>query len=92
MGPNLLEKIPCKEELVNHSSFVEERAHSLTNTLLSLDEPWKSRFLDLIANEATNWSWNGPSPSHEELVSWLTDCDTYRRTTTLLNVWQGMQL
>jgi hypothetical protein len=77
--------------MVNHSSFVEERAHSLGDALLSLDEPWKSRFPDLVANEATGCSWNDKeTPTYEELVSWLTDSDIYRRTMTLLNVWQGM--
>lgn len=65
------------------------KARSLTSDLFSLEEPWQSRFLELIANLATNWTWDGRRPTREELTAWLnTDADLYREVKLLLEAWQ----
>ena len=72
--------------------FMTERAKSLTATLFSLEEPWQSRFLDLVANQATGWAWNGRPPTQDEVTTWLGDTDLYREIARLLHVWQGAQI
>jgi hypothetical protein len=62
---------------------------SLVDALLALDEPWRSRFLDLTANIATGWTWNEPQPGREELVTWLTiDEDLSRKVGLLVSTWE----
>ena len=70
------------------------RATSLTQTdelirtLFSLEEPWRSRFLDLVANLATNSPWDGCPPTREEVTAWLSaDLDLYREVRLLLDAW-----
>ena len=70
------------------------RATSLTQTdvliraLFSLEEPWRSRFLDLVANLATNSTWDGRPPTREEVTAWLSaDLDLYREVKLLLDAW-----
>jgi hypothetical protein len=65
------------------------KARSLTRDLFSLEEPWQSRFLELIANLATNWTWDGQRPTREDVTAWLsTDADLYREVKLLLEAWQ----
>ena len=72
--------------------FVIERAESLTNALFSLEEPWRSRFLDLVANQATGQARDGAIPTPDEVTTWLGDTGLYRRIMRLLYVWQGAQI
>lgn len=63
---------------------------SLTEDLFSLDEPWRSRFLKLVAARATMWSecWRQPTP--EEVSAWFAaDPFLRRRISLLLYLWQG---
>jgi len=69
-------------------TFMIERSESLTNTLFSLEEPWRSRFLDLIAKQATDRAGDGPAPTPEEVTTWLGDIGLHQRVTRLLHVWQ----
>jgi hypothetical protein len=73
---------------------MRSRATSLTQTdvliraLFSLEEPWRSRFLDLVANLATNSTWDGRPPTREEVTAWLSaDLDLYREVKLLLDAW-----
>jgi hypothetical protein len=62
----------------------------LTEALFSLEEPWQSRFLNLVANLATKWSWNGQHPTHEEITGWLNvDPELYQNVELLLDTWRG---
>ncbi|MFQ6099925.1 MAG: hypothetical protein ACE5OS_01645 [Anaerolineae bacterium] len=67
--------------------FVTERAKSLTDTLFSLEEPWRSRFLNLVANQATGWAWDGQPPTPDEVTTWLGDWGLYQQVTSLLYEW-----
>lgn len=69
--------------------FATERTKSLTEALFSLEEPWRGRFLDLLANGATNRAWDGRPPTREEVTTWLSDSNLYQEVTLLLNAWQG---
>ena len=69
---------------------VEERVKLLTEALFSLDEPWRARFLDLVAKQATRWKWDGRQPEREEVTAWLgASPGLYQEVTLLLNAWQG---
>jgi hypothetical protein len=66
------------------------KVESLTVALFSLEEPWQGRFLNLVANLATKWLWNGQRPTREEIVGWLNvDLELVRRVELLLDTWQG---
>jgi hypothetical protein len=67
-----------------------KRIKVLTEDLFSLDEPWRSRFLELVANEATGWSWEGRSPTREEVAIWLDEGDLHQKVTQILNAWQNV--
>jgi hypothetical protein len=61
---------------------------SLTQALFSLDEPWRGRFLSLVANYATKWVWDGQQPTCEEVAAWLeTNPPLYRWVRLLLYRW-----
>ncbi|MDY6876760.1 MAG: hypothetical protein SWK90_11245 [Chloroflexota bacterium] len=69
---------------------MEERINALTEALFSLDEPWRGRFLDLVAKQATRWRWDGRQPGREEIAAWLgASPGLYQEVTLLLNAWQG---
>lgn len=64
------------------------RVASLTRRLFSLEEPWRSRFLRLVANLATRWGWGRRRPSCEEVAAWLlANPALYRQTRRLLKSW-----
>jgi hypothetical protein len=65
------------------------RIELLTEDLFSLDEPWRSRFLELVANEATGWRWEGRPPTREEVTTWLGDGELHYKVAQILNAWQG---
>ena len=75
-----------------YTLVMQERTEKLAETLFSLDEPWRSRFLHLIAEQATGWTWNGQLPTQAEVATWLGDWELYKRVKLQLNVWQGAQL
>jgi len=60
----------------------------LTNALFALDEPWRERFLNLVADMATSGVWNGQPPRRDDVVGWLsTDVVLFRQTERLLAAW-----
>ncbi len=62
----------------------------VVEALYALEEPWRSRFLHLVANKATGWRWDGRGePTREELEEWLTDLRLRRWTAALLRAWTG---
>jgi len=65
------------------------RSDSLAEALFSMEEPWQSRFLILVAEMATNWTWNGRIPTHREIVTWLSDPDVRREVALMLRSWQN---
>lgn len=62
---------------------------SLTDALFSLDEPWRSRFLTLVATRATRWAWDEQSPTHDQVAVWLGDRSLFREVSLLLDTWNG---
>jgi hypothetical protein len=66
------------------------QAEELAHTILDLDEPWRSRFLSLVASLATGGNWNGvEEPGQETLARWLRmDLDLRRRMTLMVSAWR----
>ena len=63
------------------------RPQGVVEILLRLDEPWRSRFLKLIARTVVS-TWDGRNPTREELTGWLKrDLELYRWTLQLLHAW-----
>jgi hypothetical protein len=63
-------------------------AESLVDDLFYLEEPWRGRFLDLVANLATSWAWCGQCPTRDEMVAWLcADLGLYQHVRDLLDAW-----
>ncbi len=56
----------------------------------SLDEPWRSRFEEFIANVSTRWAWSGKGrPTKDELRAWLReDLDLRRLVARMLHAWR----
>lgn len=68
---------------------IEGKITSLTEALFSLEEPWQGRFLTLVANLSTNWTWNGQRPEQKDVTAWLgADPNLCREVTSLLDAWR----
>ena len=68
---------------------MRDKVRSLAETLFALDEPWQGRFLDLVANLATNSVWDGRRPTREEVTVWLSaDLNLYQEVKLLLDAWR----
>jgi hypothetical protein len=68
--------------------LTEGKAESLAKDLFSLDEPWRERFLDLVANLATHCAWDEGQPTWEDVTGWLgTHPTLYQRVRLLLSLW-----
>ena len=65
-------------------------AEDVADEVLALDEPWRGRFLTLVANLATGGVWDEEDvPSREVLVAWLrADLSLRFRVIQLLNAWR----
>jgi hypothetical protein len=61
------------------------RAVALAEAVLTLQEPWRSRFIDLICD----YSLIEPSdqPSREEIAQLLANQALYSRVRSMLRVW-----
>lgn len=66
-----------------------QKAKSLTENLFSLEEPWRDRFLILVAQQATGRAWDKRSPTRDEIVTWLDDSGLHQAVTMLLQTWHG---
>lgn len=66
-------------------------AREVVDALLALDEPWRSRFLEYMANQATGWRWNGRGePTREEMEDWLReDLELRMKVVKMVRNWTG---
>ena len=65
---------------------------TLTEGILTLDEPWRGRFLALLAQRAHEKGQTGHPQSHEHIAQWLHDADIYHEFVVLLDEWQAIGL
>ena len=64
-------------------------AEQLVKDLLAMDEPWRSRFLDLVGDLASADRPDGTQPAREEILGWLADQEICRQVHLLLIAWKG---
>jgi hypothetical protein len=64
------------------------RAAALTEALFSLEEPWRTRFLYLLATRATESKSGEEPPTREEVTTWLEDGSLQEATKLLLEIWR----
>lgn len=67
-----------------------KHAQAMTHELFSLQEPWRERFLVVVAGMAQG---NGPAatiPSRDQVQQWLTqDADLCHDVACLVRSWSG---
>jgi hypothetical protein len=63
-------------------------AGSLAESLFHLPDPWRDRFLTLVAFRAVGRIQDGRPPSQEDVTAWLADLNLYREVMLMLNSWQ----
>ena len=66
-----------------------ESTESLADGLLSLEEPWRSRFLYLLASRAADSNHTGHPATREDVSRWLRDRLLREEISSLLDVWLG---
>jgi hypothetical protein len=89
LPPAALEEA-CPELVEGRPVETGDKIEPLTEALFSLEEPWQSRFLNLVANLARKWSWNGQRPTREEIRGWLNvDPELYQHVKLLVDAWRG---
>lgn len=81
-----------REILIDHCSVLQtrhrEKAETLAEILLSLREPWQSRFLSLVAKQAIEApTRDQDSPTQKEIARWLDDQQLCRQVEMLLKAW-----
>lgn len=70
------------------SSVVRKDVEQLIEALYSLREPWRGRFLRLVADLATDGAWNGREPTREDLLTWLGgNLQLLRHVNLLVEAW-----
>ena len=68
---------------------LENRAELLVESLFSLQDPWRDRFLVFVAQRALGQAWDGQLPTENEVSGWLGR-DGLRTTIVLmLNRWMA---
>jgi hypothetical protein len=61
---------------------------TVAGTLLSLEEPWRGRFLAWISRSYEDWLWNGQEPGMDDLAGWLKEHPSLcRKAARMLWVW-----
>jgi hypothetical protein len=62
----------------------------LVEDLYALEEPWRTRFLVLIARLATGWQWHDHTPSRSTTEAWLAEHAWLQKLVAqMLNAWVG---
>ncbi len=67
-----------------------EQAQATTRALFSLREPWRERFLSLVASMALGRSAALTNPTPEQVQQWLfQDSELCREVACLVRSWSG---
>ncbi len=74
------------EMAIREGTNPAERAAEVTDGILSLAEPWRTRFVALVARYAGAVGVAEP-PSREDIVAWLEDEDVYDKIRLMLRTW-----
>jgi hypothetical protein len=64
----------------------------LVEDLYALEEPWRTRFLVLIAKLATGRQWDNHTPSRSTTEAWLAEhAWLQKQVAQMLDAWVGGQ-
>ncbi len=77
--------VRAAQSRVGHAQMVQ-RAATVAGMVFGLAEPWRSRFLELIAQYACEES-TPATPSEEEVLAWLCDEELNERVRLMLRSW-----
>ena len=73
---------------MKHDAIEDENgAGSLAESLFRLPDPWRDRFLILVADRAVGRVYDGKPPTQEEVTAWLADLNLYREVMLMLSSW-----
>ena len=87
---NESDNLDCVERAAMKRKAMTMSMDSLTEDLFSLDEPWRGRFLNLVASRATMKTGERRQPTPEEVAAWFEANPFLRRSISLLlYTWQG---
>jgi hypothetical protein len=60
----------------------------LVDELYALEEPWRTRFLELIAKLATGQQWDNQTPNRDTTQAWLLENKKLRnQISQMLKTW-----
>ena len=74
------------EMAIRERTSPAERAATVADVILSLAEPWRTRFVTLVARYA-GVEGSAEPPSREDMVVWLQDEDLYDKIRLMLRTW-----
>jgi hypothetical protein len=78
-------RVLAKQRLLGIGTESSARwSDSLVLAIYSMDEPWRRRFLILVAGMATHWTWESGEPTPDEVSAWLDSQPKLRRYMGLL--------
>lgn len=72
-------------------SVQAQNAVSLAGQVFSLEEPWRSRFLDLIVDRVTLAGPAVAPPDRATVASWLEDRRLYMHVSQLMRTWTSFK-
>ena len=86
-----LVEINIKREgaMENQIFGMQSRPERVTDSLFSLTNPWRDRFLAFVAERALGNNWDGQLPTKKEVIGWLGKESLRQAVTLLLDSWQG---
>ncbi len=59
----------------------------LADAIFALEEPWRGRFVELIARRVRGWEGLAHSPSRSEVARWLCEPRLYNLIRLMLRTW-----
>ncbi|MGC9523501.1 MAG: hypothetical protein ACP5HG_16700 [Anaerolineae bacterium] len=62
-------------------------ARCLADGIFALDEPWRGRFIELIARRARGWDDLAHMPTRAEIARWLCEPRLYNLIRLMLKSW-----
>ena len=76
----------CDSRFIGTSAEFQRRS-LLADRILELDEPWRTRFIELIAQRVDSTAVAQKLPSRMQIVVWLSDRQLARLVEQMLRSW-----
>ncbi|MGC9346794.1 MAG: hypothetical protein ACP5JG_01540, partial [Anaerolineae bacterium] len=73
-----------EEQLTSYQvSQLAASARSLVEDILSLEEPWRCRFVELMVDRRRATTDGSVNPTRAQMIAWLCDDELYQEIRTL---------